>query len=136
MRQKLFYFVLISSLFLLSESFSLNPQHTENYQAYLTVSFQKSTIFQDSSSQSSVKSNIEKVFEKEGIHITHIEKPAEYKLSINVILGDSLIIYANGIGSGDASSITLVKKPRIIYGYRSETDIYNSVKNYIRKYLQ
>ena len=135
MRQKLFYFVLILSLFLLSESFSLNPQQAENYQAYLTVSFQKSTIFQDSSSQSSVKSNIEKVFEKEGIHITHIEKPAEYKLSINILIGDSLIVNANGIGAGDAASVTLVKKPEKIYAYKTETEIYNSVKNYIKKYL-
>jgi len=135
MRQNIFYFVLISGLILLSESFSINSPQTENYQAYLTLSFQKSTIFQDSSSKSSIKSNIEKIFEKEGIHITHIEKPSEYQLSVNIIVGDSLIIDANGIGAGDAISVTLVKKPRIIYRYINETDIYNSVENYIKKYL-
>ncbi|MEJ2614405.1 MAG: hypothetical protein P8Z35_05580 [Ignavibacteriaceae bacterium] len=135
MQQKLFYFILISCLIFLAESYSSNSRQSDSYQAYLTVSFQNSSIFQDSSSQSSIRSNIEKVFEKEGIHITHIEKPAEYKLSINVIIGDSLKINANGIGTGDAASVTLVKKPEKIYAYKTETEIYNSVKNYIKKYL-
>lgn len=135
MRQKMFYFVIISCLISLSESFPLNSQQSENYQAYLVVSFQKSTIFQDSSSQSSIRSNIEKVFENEGIKISHAEKPGEYKLSINVIIGDSLLINASGLGAGDAASITLVKKPGRIYAYKSATEIYNSIKNYIREYL-
>ncbi len=84
MQQKLYYFVLISYLILLSESFSSNYQKTENYKAYLTVSFQNPALFQDSSSQSSIKSNIEKVFEKEGIHIIHEEnrKNMNYQLML------------------------------------------------------
>ncbi|MFZ0455603.1 MAG: hypothetical protein WCE54_03645 [Ignavibacteriaceae bacterium] len=135
MRHKISYFILIICLIFLPESFSSNSLQTENYKAYLTVSFQKTSIFQDSSSHSSIRSNIEKVFEKEGFHIIHMEKPEEYKLSINVIVGDSLIMYANGIGTGDAASITLIKKPKITYQYRSEKDIYNSVANYIKIYL-
>ena len=71
--------------------------------------FQKTSIFQDSCSHSSIRSNIKKVFEKEGFHIIHMEKPEEYNLSINVIVGNSLIMYANGIGTGDAASISLIK---------------------------
>ena len=92
MKQKIFFYALILCFILLSKSLLSNYIQKENYKAYLTVSFQNPNIFADSTSQRAIESKIEKVFENEGINIIHIEKPEEYKLYINVIIRDSLII--------------------------------------------
>lgn len=135
MQLKIFFSAFLFWLTVLSEGFSSGSLQTTNYQAYLTVSFLKSAVFQDSISHNLIKSNIEKVFENNGIKITHIEKPGEYKLSINIIIGDSLIINADGIGAGDAASITVIKKPRKTYVFSNEKEIYNSIDEYIKEYL-
>ena len=134
MKQKIFFIVLIPGLILLFESSLSGSIQNNNYGAYLTISFQNPAMFKDSTSQKTLKSNIERVFENEGIHLIHIEKPEEYKLNITVTIKDSLIIEAKGTGT-NGTSISIVKKPRIVYSYKNEKKIYNSIRDYIKKYL-
>lgn len=134
MKQKIFLFALIPGFILLFESSLSNSIKRHDYEAYLTISFQNPTIFNDSTSQSNIRSNIETIFENEAIHITHTEKPEKHKLNINVTLRDSLIIEANEMGVGGTATY-IVKKPRIEYQYKSEAEIYAGIKDYIKKYL-
>lgn len=132
MKQKIFFCVLIFGLILLCESSLSNTTRKDNYGAYIKISFQSPTIFKDSSSQHMIESEIKNIFENEGIHIIHEEKPEEYKLNINILIGDSLIIEENSIGVGGGDSIVEVKHPRVSYLYKNESDIYNSIKSYIK----
>jgi hypothetical protein len=134
MRQKIILFSLLFVLALLSPNVFPYISQIENYEAYLTVTFHNPKIFKDSTVQKNIVSNIERVFEKEGIQITHKEKPTDYKLYINITIRDSLIIEARGIGIGGTSTF-IVNKPRISYRYKSEKEIYSSIKDYIKKYL-
>jgi hypothetical protein len=134
MKQKIFLFILISGFVLLSNISLPNHVQTDNNSTYLSISFQNTVLLKDNVSQSSIKSKIENVFENEGIHISHIEKPAEYKLYINIIISDSLIIRAKGIAAGGASTI-YEKKPQVTYSYKNEEEIYNFIIDYIKKYL-
>jgi hypothetical protein len=135
MKHKLFLFSLLFSLALLSQNVFPYFSQKENYGAYLTVTFRNPKMFKDSTAQKNIVSIIERVFEKEGIHITHKEKLTEYKLYINITIRDSLIIEARGIGVGDVASEIIVKKPRKAYKYKNEKEIYNSIRSYIKKYL-
>lgn len=134
MKQKIFFFALILGFILLFKSSLFSSIKKDNFGAYLTISFQNFTIFKDSTSQNTLESNIEKVFENEGIHVIHIEEPEDYKLNISITIRDSLIIETKGIGLGGTSTY-IVKKPRIAYQYKSESEIYAGIKNYIKKYL-
>ena len=134
MKQKIFFFTFILGFILLFEGLLFNPMQKDNNSAYLTIIFRNPMTFNDSTSQNTIKSNIERVFENEGIHLIHIEKPEEYKLNITVTIKDSLIIEAKGTGT-NGTSISIVKKPRIVYSYKNEKKIYNSIRDYIKKYL-
>ncbi len=135
MKQNFCCFVLIFCSFLFFKNLSANYIQKEDYKAYLAVSFQNPGMFKDSTSKKTIESNIENIFENEGIDIIHLEKPEEYKLNINIIIKDSLIIYAESIGIGGGDSVIKVKHPRMTYPYKNETEIYNSIKKYIRENL-
>ncbi len=135
MKQKIFLFAFILIFFVLSKNIFSYSLQKENLKAYLTISFKNPTTFKDSSEQRTMETNIENIFEKEGIQIVHKEKPTEYKLYINIILRDSLIIESRGIDVGDGASVIKVKKPRKAYKYKNEKEIYNSIRSYIKKYL-
>jgi hypothetical protein len=135
MRQKIFFFTFILGFILLFEGLLFNPMQKDNNSAYLTIIFQNPMTFNDSTSQNTIKSNIERVFENEGIHIIHKEKPEEYKLKVIIIIRDSLIIESKDMSLSGQATYT-VKKPRIAYQYKSKEEIYNSVKSYIKKYLK
>ncbi len=135
MKQKIFLFVLVLSFVVLSKNLLSHSIQKENYKAYLTISFQSPTTFKDSTVQRKIEANIESIFEKEGIQIVHKEKLEEYKLYINITIGDSIIIEAKGIGAGDGASVIRVKKTRRVFQYKNEEEIYNSIKSYIKEYL-
>jgi hypothetical protein len=134
MKQKISLFTILLGFFLLTPKIFSFFIQKENYSVYLTVTFQNPKTFKDSTVQRNIESNIENIFEQEGIHIVHKEKADEYKLYINITIRDSLIIKAKGIGVGGMSTFIL-KKPRIVYRYKSQKDIYRWVKDYIKNYL-
>ena len=131
-----YYFLALILIFLLSSNNALsNSKHNDGIKAYLVVSFKNSGLFKDSSSQQRVELKIEDIFKNKGIHIIHEEKPEEYKIDINIIIGDSLIIEENSIGNVSGNSIVEVKHPRVSYPYKTESEIYNSIKSYIKNNL-
>ena len=128
-----YYFPALILIFLLSSKIALsNTIQNDGTKVYLIVSFQNPEMFQDSSSQHKIKSEIVNIFENKGIHIIHEEKPEEYKSNINILIGDSIIIEGNSIGVGGGDSIFEVKHPRVSYPYKNELEIYNSIKRYIK----
>jgi hypothetical protein len=128
-----YYFPALILLFLLASKITLsNSIQNDGRKVYLIVSFQNPEMFRDSSSQHKIKSEIENIFENKGIHIIHEEKPEEYKSNINILIGDSLIIEENSIGVGGGDSIVEVKHPKVIHSYKNESEIYNSIKSYIK----
>ena len=133
MNTKLGYFVLTSFFLLLSKDVSANVLQKEGVKAYLTISFYNSKIFQDSSSQSKLKSKIKNIFVKEGVIIIPEEKPnilEEYKLYIDVTIKDSAIVEAKSISN--MSSLTSMQRyPRLSIPCKNEKDIYKAVKKYI-----
>jgi len=99
---------------------------------YLKISFQNPKIVKDSTSEHKIESEIENIFENEGIHIIHEEKPEEYKFYINILIGDSLIIEEKSIGIGGGDSIIEVRHPRVNYPYKYASEIYNIIKDYLK----
>ena len=130
---KQYYFLSVLILIFLSSSKIISPNsiQDDSLKAYLMISFQNPEMFKDSSSKNMVESEIEKIFEAEGIHIIHEEKPEEYKLNIHIQIGDSLRIEEKTIGVGGIS-IIVVKHPSASYPYQSKSDIYDSIRNYIK----
>lgn len=134
MKPKFILFILITFLFLWSENSFPRFLKKEHLKAYLKISIQNPGRFKDSTAQNIMESKIKDVFKDEGVEIISAEKPdiyEEYKLYININIKDSLEIDAKGM-SCDMSIIT-VKYPRLNIPYKNETDIYNSVKNYIKQ---
>ena len=134
MKQNFSLLVLIFLLVLIHKNTFSNYTQDEDLNAFLTISFQNSAMFGDSASNDIIKSKIETIFENEGVHIIHLEKPEEYKLNINIIIKDSLIIETKSTGTSGNSIIT-VKHPRVSYPYKNESEIYNSIKDYIKNNL-
>jgi hypothetical protein len=135
MKQIFYFFVLTFCFFLLHQNLFANYIQNEDLKAYLTISFENPIMFNDVSSKSMIESKIKNIFENEGVHIIHEEQPEEYKLNINIIIKDSLVIEANSIGIGGGDATIKVKHPRSSYSYKDEAEIYNSIKSYIKKIL-
>ncbi len=134
MRQ-FYYLLAFIFLFLLSSKTILSKSiQNDSLKVYLIFSFQNPKIFKDSSSMNLVESEIERIFENEGIHLIHEEKPEEFKIDINIQIGDSLRIEENSI-SVSGNSVVVVNQPRISYPYKNETEIYNCIKDYIKNKL-
>ncbi len=135
MKHKILLTLLVLSFFLISKYSLSDSLQKGNYGTYISISFQSPIIFKDSTLQNNIKRNIEKVFKDAGMHIIHTEKPEEFKLNVNIVINDSLIIEAQSISIGDGMSMIKVNKPKITYKYENERDIYYLIKNYIKKYL-
>jgi hypothetical protein len=130
MNNKLGYFVLISFFYLLSIKVSANFLQNKGIKAYLTISFQNSKVFNDSSSQSKPESGIKSIFVNDGIIIIPEEKQnilEEYKLCIYVTINDSAIVEAKSLSNMGALTM-LQRYPRLSILYANEKDIYEAVK--------
>ena len=129
MRQ--YYYLSVLILFFSSKISSSNFVQDDGLIAYLIISFQNPEMFKDSTSKHIIESDIKNIFENQGIHIIQEEKPEEYKLTINIQFGDSLIIEQKSIGVG-GNSIVIVKRPRVVYPYKNLSEVYDSIKSYIK----
>jgi hypothetical protein len=131
MKQNIYLLILIFGMILPKNSLA-NFIQKENIKAYITISFENPVMFKDSTSKNIIKSKIENIFENEGIFVIHDEKPEEYKLDIDIIIKDSLIMKAKGIGVGGGNSIITVLYPQLSYPYKNVSEIYYSIKDYIK----
>lgn len=120
-----------SFLVLINYCYSFPTQkHDKKINAYLTINFQNTVLFKENSEQANIKKKIEKIFEGEGIHIIPEEKIdtiETYKLFFDIIISDSLKIFANS--SFVDLAIAKVKYPDKTYTYKNEHDIFKSLKN-------
>jgi hypothetical protein len=129
MRQ--YYYLSFLILLFSTKISSSNFIQDDGLKAYLILSFKNPEMFKDSTSKHIIESEIKNIFKNEGIHIIQEEKPEEYKLTINIQIGDSLIIEQKSIGVGGIS-IVIVKHPRVSYPYKNTPEIYDSIKSYIK----
>jgi hypothetical protein len=134
MKRRFCYTPLIFSFLFFINSFG-NFAQTGKIKAYLLISFQTQK-YQDSLSQFEIEKQIKNIFTGEGISVFPGEKPdiyEDHKLYVDITVKDSLIINARSV-SVDLSVYQTIY-PRFAASYRNKSDIYLSVKKFIKANL-